>query len=99
MTPRSPSAVVCTLLVLVGLAIGALVLARAPFASPPERPPALELRVGVEQLRNPFWYEAKGHADEVREFWDRDHWERVLKGWADDGYNALLYWVEPWTET
>jgi hypothetical protein len=91
---------VCTLLVLGGLTVGALVLGRAPSASPPpERAPALELRLGVEQLRNPFWYEAKGHADEVREFWDKAHWERVLKGWADDGYNALLYWPEPWTET
>jgi hypothetical protein len=65
----------------------------------PAKAPTLEVRVCVEQLRNPFWYQAKGRKDEVKEFWDRKHWERVLKAWADDGYNAVLYWPEPWTET
>src|SRR5688572_15984422 len=70
-----------------------------------ERPPTaaagppLELRIGLEQLRNPYWYADHGMDDEARQFWDKDHWQRVLSGWADDGYNALLYWPEPWTET
>jgi hypothetical protein len=61
--------------------------------------PTLEVRMCFEQLRNPFWYEAKGHQAEGKEFWDKRHWDRVLKAWADDGYNAVLYWPEPWTET
>jgi hypothetical protein len=59
----------------------------------------LELRMGVEQLRNPYWYEKHGQPAEARNFWDRDTWEKELKGWADDGYNAILYWPEPWVET
>src|SRR5262245_13794255 len=66
---------------------------------PPNNAPTLDVRMCVEQLRNPFWYEARGHKDEVKEFWDKNHWERVLKAWAGDGYNAVLYWPEPWTET
>src|SRR5262245_55733785 len=65
----------------------------------PAKAATLEVRMCVEQLRNPFWYETKGQKDEVKEFWDRRHWEQILKAWADDGYNAVLYWPEPWTET
>src|SRR5688500_4840670 len=36
----------------------------------------LEIRMGMEQLRNPFWYEAHGQPEEARAFWDRAHWER-----------------------
>jgi hypothetical protein len=65
----------------------------------PARFPTLEVRMCFEQLRNPYWYEAKGQDAAVKEFWDKTHWERVLKTWADEGYNAILYWPEPWTET
>ena len=61
--------------------------------------PPLEVRIGLEQLRNPFWYETHGQPEEARYFWDRRHWEGVLRQWASDGYNGLIYWVEPWTET
>jgi hypothetical protein len=70
-----------------------------PAPQAERRAAPLEVRMGVEQLRNPYWYQAHGQADEARTFWDKKHWERVLQGWADDGYNALLYWAEPWTET
>ena len=60
--------------------------------------PTLEIRIGLEQLRDPFWYEDHGYPDEARYFWDQNHWENVLKQWARQGYNALLYWPEPWTE-
>src|SRR5438034_7281620 len=73
-----------------------------PLLPKDERPgkaPALEVRMCFEQLRNPYCYEAKGQNDEVKAFWDKKHWERVLKAWADEGYNAILYWPEPWTET
>src|SRR5947208_13844166 len=74
--------------------------AAAAGAPPPVKErAALDVRVCVEQLRNPFWYEAHGQPAEAKEFWDRAHWERVLKAWAADGYNAVLYWPEPWTQT
>jgi hypothetical protein len=63
------------------------------------RAPALELRMAVEQLRNPYWYEKHGQADEARRFWDKEYWDKALSEWTADGYNAVLYWVEPWTET
>ncbi len=88
-----------TLLGTVAALCGALMGVGALGQTEPARGRALELRMGVEQLRNPYWYEARGQRDEAGTFWDREHWERVLKGWADDGYNALLYWPEPWTET
>jgi hypothetical protein len=62
-------------------------------------PPALELRMGLEQLRNPYWYEQHGQPKEAKDFWDKDYWEKALNQWADEGYNAVLYWVEPWTQT
>jgi hypothetical protein len=68
-------------------------------AKPRSERPALALRMGVEQLRNPFWYESHGQGAEARNFWDKKYWDRALKEWADDGYNAIHYWVEPWTET
>ena len=69
---------------------------RPDVKTPPSR---FDLRIGVEQLRNPYWYAAHGQEAEAKQFWDKGYWERVLKEWADDGYNGLLYWVEPWTET
>src|SRR5579884_20540 len=77
-----------TLLGTVAALCGALMGVGALGQTEPARGRALELRMGVEQLRNPYWYEARGQRDEAGTFWDREHWERVLKGWADDGYNA-----------
>lgn len=96
--------------VLLALGISVLLLGRftqsAPSHGAPAReknqaPPAraLELRMGVAQLRNPYWYDKHGQPAEARSFWDKGTWEKELKGWADDGYNALLYWPEPWVET
>jgi hypothetical protein len=59
---------------------------------------ALGVRIGVETLRNPHWYEDNGRAQEAKQFWDRGHWDRVLRGWAAEGYNHVLYWVEPWNK-
>src|SRR5438874_2144948 len=93
MTSPSDFTAVCTILALTGVGP-----ALAAADAPPPKPP-LHLRIGVEQLRNPFWYEAHGSPAEAKEFWDKQHWERAFRQWAGDGYNAVLYWVEPWTET
>lgn len=58
---------------------------------------SLELRVGLEQLRDPFWYEANDQPAEAETFWNREGWEQHLKYWAENDYNAVLFWVEPWT--
>jgi hypothetical protein len=58
----------------------------------------LGVRIGVETLRNPYWYAAQGHRAEAEQFWDRAHWDRVLRGWAAEGYTYVLYWVEPWNK-
>src|SRR5262245_18037418 len=71
------------------------VLAQAAPASV-ARP--LAVRIGVETLRNPFWYAEQGFAPEAEQFWDRRHWDRVLQGWAAEGYTHVLYWVEPWNK-
>jgi hypothetical protein len=101
MTSLSRSTVLGPLTVLAGITVAAH--DPGPSSSGrkelPAARPALELRMCVEQLRNPYWYEARGQHDEVKTFWDKKHWERVLKTWADDGYNAVLYWPEPWAET
>ena len=65
---------------------------------PAERARTLNVRIGVEMLRNPYWYEENGHKEEAKQFWDKDHWNRVLRGWADEGYDHLIYWVEPWNK-
>jgi hypothetical protein len=59
---------------------------------------SLELRIGCETLRNPFWYAQEGRTEEARQFWDRAVWDRVLRAWASERYNAVLYWVEPWSK-
>jgi hypothetical protein len=61
-------------------------------------PRSLELRIGRETLRNPFWYADEGRTEEARQFWDRAAWDRVLRAWAAEQYNAVLYWVEPWSK-
>src|SRR5437879_4723815 len=48
--------------------------------------PALELRMGLEQLRNPFWYEQHGQPQESKDFWDKNYWDRALRQWSDEGY-------------
>src|SRR5436190_8057113 len=59
------------------------------LAKPPEPMKGRELnvRIGVETLRNPFWYAENGYKAEAEQFWDRKHWERILKGWSAEGYN------------
>lgn len=59
---------------------------------------ALRVRIGVETLRNPYWYAEQGHTEEAKQFWDKEYWDRILRGWADEGYNHVLYWVEPWNK-
>src|SRR5579872_4433486 len=104
--PRSVAGV-CVVLSM--LAIATLAWSSKPqnVRSPkPERPPevapergrVLELRMGVEILRNPFWYEEQGQKEAAQAFWDKRGWDRMLHGWADEGYNALLYWIEPWNK-
>lgn len=61
-------------------------------------PRTLEMRIGMEILRNPFWYADEGHKAEAELFWDRKYWDRVLKGWAREEYTAILYWIEPWNK-
>ncbi|MBI1915266.1 MAG: hypothetical protein HYS12_11085 [Planctomycetes bacterium] len=56
------------------------------------------MRIGVETLRHPYWYAAQGHQAEAEQFWDKAHWDRVLRNWAAEGYNYVLYWVEPWNK-
>jgi hypothetical protein len=68
-------------------------------AKPAHQANALEMRMGVEQLRNPYWYERHGQPEAAKAFGDKQSWDKALRGWADDGYSAVLYWVEPWTET
>jgi hypothetical protein len=101
MNLRLRSAVVCSLAVISVVATTGPVRGQSPGPKDARsgKAPTLEVRMCFEQLRNPYWYEGKGRGDEVKEFWDKKHWERVLKAWADDGYNAILYWPEPWTET
>src|SRR5262245_23611492 len=40
---------------------------------------ALSVRIGVETLRNPFWYAENGYKVEAEQFWNQKHWERILK--------------------
>src|SRR5262249_2422353 len=70
--------------------------ATSPIPGSPKR--ELAVRIGVETLRNPYWYAEHGYREEASQFWDRDHWDRVLRGWAAEGYTHVLYWVEPWNE-
>ncbi len=58
----------------------------------------LHVRIGVETLRNPFWYAEQGYQAEADQFWIKDHWDRVISGWVAEGYSHLLYWVEPWNK-
>src|SRR5262245_55248372 len=58
----------------------------------------LELRIGSETLRNPYWYAENGREEEARQFWDKKNWDRVFERWAGEEYNAILYWVEPWNK-
>src|SRR5262245_51522827 len=66
-----------------------------PRGQPPAAMPAplagraLNMRIGVETLRNPFWYAEHGHNAEAEQFWDQKHWDRILKGWSAEGYNYL----------
>src|SRR5262249_20128377 len=71
-----------------------------PGRDPAEAPrgKTLGVRIGVETLRNPYWYADQGHKAEAEQFWDRAHWDRVLRRWAAEGYNYVLYWVEPWNK-
>jgi len=55
----------------------------------------LDLRIGVETLHHPFWCAEHNQPAAARRFWDRNEWDRILRGWAQEHYNAILYWIEP----
>src|SRR5262249_21216963 len=59
---------------------------------------SFDMRIGVETLRNPYWYEEQGLNEDVRRFWDKKEWERILRGWKDEHYSAVIYWIEPWNK-
>ena len=103
------------LLIVLGIGASALLARpQRPFVHPQRAPtvepaaeganeagagPHLEVRMGVEQLRNPYWYQKHDQPGEAENFWDKNSWERALQQWKRDDYNAILYWPEPWTET
>jgi hypothetical protein len=66
--------------------------------APVARDRVLGVRIGVETLRNPFWYAENGHVEEAKQFWDKDRWDGVLRGRVEEGYTHLIYWVEPWNQ-
>jgi hypothetical protein len=70
--------------------------AERPAVVPPTG--RFELRIGVETLRNPYWYEDQGRTGEARRFWDKSEWDRILRGWAQERSSAILYWIEPWNK-
>src|SRR5690348_5754445 len=49
---------------------------------------SFDLRIGVEILRNPFWYAAEGHDAEANAFWNKTEWDRRLRAWAAEEYSA-----------
>jgi hypothetical protein len=75
---------------------------RADSPQPPRNsataPRSLEMRVGVETLRNPYWYADQGFHAEADRFWDKTEWDRILRAWADEHYTALIFWIEPWNK-
>ena len=50
----------------------------------------LNVRIAIEQVKNPYWHEKHGQNNEVRIFWDRDIWDRNLREWASYGYNGIF---------
>jgi hypothetical protein len=76
------------------------VLAKSPSSDPDDaqRSAVLELRIGSETLRNPYWYADNGRQQESSQFWDTTAWDSAFHRWAEEGYNAILYWIEPWNK-
>jgi hypothetical protein len=56
------------------------------------------VRAIVEQLHHPYWYADHGRADLSNQFWDQDAWEKALRSDVKSGYNAIVYFCEPWLE-
>ena len=58
---------------------------------------ALPIRMCRIQLKHPYYFADLGHSATALEFWDKQRWERVLTDRAAEGYNAIYWWISPWT--
>lgn len=58
----------------------------------------LPIRMCKLDFYHPWHYETHGHKDMGDTFWDRNRWGTLLKLRAEEGYNAVYWWVDPWTE-
>jgi hypothetical protein len=70
--------------------------------TPPQAPNGanqpLPIRMCMFNLNHPWFYEKAGHKDMADSFWDRRAWEALMTVRAGEGYNAIYWWVNPWTE-
>ena len=53
-------------------------------------------RAILELVHQPYYHEAQGNTGAVQQFWDRPGWEAALRKNRDEGYNAIIYFVDPW---
>jgi hypothetical protein len=58
----------------------------------------LQVRMCRFVLDHPWYNEKHGHKDKADAFWDRDRWNKLLSLRAGEGYNAIYWWADPWTE-
>lgn len=58
----------------------------------------LPVRMCKLDLDHPWFYESHGHKDMADDFWNRERWNALLSSRADEGYNAVYWWIDPWTE-
>jgi hypothetical protein len=58
----------------------------------------LPIRMCKLDLDHPWFYEKAGHKDMADSFWDHERWEKLLILRAEEGYNSIYWWVNPWIE-
>src|SRR5687768_7050177 len=58
----------------------------------------LPIRMCKLDLDHPWYFEKRGPQDRAKTLWDRPRWEHLLTTRSEEGYNAIYWWVNPWTK-
>jgi len=53
-------------------------------------------RAITESLNHPYWYKERGNPGSSDHYWNKKYWEDSFKVSAEMGYNAVIYFFNPW---
>jgi len=58
--------------------------------------PPFQFRAMLELLHHPYYHQSQGNIGAANRFWDKTGWENALRKDREEGYNVIIWFVDPW---